>query len=499
MTDSSHDARARLRAELRFALIAPLLTQPPGPGELKTRLLAMANTPVYDRVSKREVRLGASTLERWYYRAKDVSDPISALTDKTRCDVGTSKVLGPEHLEVLESQHRAHPSWTYQLHADNLKAECKANPSLLRTIPSYSVVRRAMQGRGWLRSTKRFPDTEGGRRAQHAHEHLETRSYEVAHVLGLWHLDFHHGSQRVVLPDGSWVTPHCMAILDDNSRLCCHIQWYVHETAETLIHALIQAIEKRGLPRALMHDNGAAMMAEATQNGLRDIGITARPTLPYSPQQNGKQEKFWGGLEGRLVAMLDGVKNLTLEFLNRATQAWVEREYHRARHNELATSPLSAFLERPSVRRDPPARDVLTRAFTDQVQRVQRRSDGTITIEGVRFEVPDHLRTLPRVTVRFRPWDKREAWIVDERHPMTPIATIRPIDKTKNADGRRRERSAPTPIPTTPAQGGGVPALLRQYLEEYAASGLPPAYLALDSSDDDAHAADGSRLEDTHV
>ena len=41
--------------------------------------------------------------------------------------------------------------------------------------------------------------------------------------------------------------------------------------------------------------------------------------LPYSPQQNGKQENFWTRVEGRLMPMLEGEPELTLELLNRAT------------------------------------------------------------------------------------------------------------------------------------------------------------------------------------
>ncbi|MCW2311494.1 hypothetical protein M2244_001227 [Rhodoferax antarcticus] len=35
-------------------------------------------------------------------------------------------------------------------------------------------------------------------------------------------------------------------------------------------------------------------------------------TLPYSPYQNAKQESFWGRIEGRLMAMLEGDEGLTL-------------------------------------------------------------------------------------------------------------------------------------------------------------------------------------------
>ncbi len=50
---------------------------------------------------------------------------------------------------------------------------------------------------------------------------------------------------------------------------------------------------KRGLPRALMTDNGAAMLAEETRQGLSRLAIVHETTLPYSPYQNGKQEVFW--------------------------------------------------------------------------------------------------------------------------------------------------------------------------------------------------------------
>ena len=117
--------------------------------------------------------------------------------------------------------------------------------------------------------------------------------------------------------------PIALGILDDHSRLCCHVQWYLSETAEDLVHGLSQAIQKRGLPRALLTDNGSAMVAEEVTEGLLRLGIVHERTLPYSPYQNGKQEAFWGRLEGRLLNMLDGMPELTLEFLNqRPRRGW---------------------------------------------------------------------------------------------------------------------------------------------------------------------------------
>src|SRR6266478_3641355 len=155
-------------------------------------------------------------------------------------------------------------------------------------------------------------DTAGAQQAEARLELREVRSFEAEYVNGLWHLDFHHGSRKVLTARGEWMTPLLLGVLDDRSRLCAHLQWYLAETAENLVHGLSQAIQKRGLPRALLTDNGAAMVAEEVTEGLLRLGIVHERTLPYSPYQNGKQESFWGTLEGRLMTMLEGVAELSL-------------------------------------------------------------------------------------------------------------------------------------------------------------------------------------------
>jgi putative transposase len=51
---------------------------------------------------------------------------------------------------------------------------------------------------------------------------------------------------------------------------------------------------------------------------------------------------FWGPVEGRLIAMLEDVPDFTLSVLNEATQAWVEYEYNRKVHSEIAKPPSRA-------------------------------------------------------------------------------------------------------------------------------------------------------------
>jgi hypothetical protein len=270
---------------------------------------------------------------------------------------------------------------------------------------------------------------------------------------------------------------HLFGMLDDRSRLGCHLQWYWAEAAQTLVHGFCQGVQKRGMPRALLTDNGSAMLATETTEGLSRLGIVHHTTLPYTPEQNAKQESFWGQIEGRLLPMLEGVPDLTLELLNRATLAWLELEYNRKLHSEIGTTPLARFLEGPSVLRPSPSSDELRRAFRREESRTQRRSDGTVSIDGVRFEIPSRYRALARPTVRWSSWELSTAELVDGRTGVH-LATLLPLDKEKNADALRRvidtepdEASAAAPV--------GIAPLLREMMSEYAATGLPPAYLAL--------------------
>ena len=176
------------------------------------------------------------------------------------------------------------------------------------------------------------------------------------------------------------------------------------------------------------------------------------------------------------MPMLEGEPVLTLELLNRATQAWVEQEYHRTVHGELGKTPLQRYLEGPDVGRDSPSSEALRRAFRMEVSRQQRKSDGTVTVEGVRFEVPSAYRTLARVRLRVARWDLSSVDLVDPRMG-THLATLLPLDKLKNADRARRVLADVATPPSPSKKPPGIAPLMRQLMAEYAATGLPPAYL----------------------
>lgn len=228
-----------------------------------------------------------------------------------------------------------------------------------------------------------------------------------------------------------------------------------------------------------MTDNGAAMQADEFRQGLHTLSILHETTLPYSPYQNAKQESFWATLEGRLMAMLEAVADLTLERLNVITQAWVEQAYHRTLHSEIGVCPLRRYLDSPTVGRDCPGSETLRRAFRSLVTRRQRRSDGTLSLAGVRFEVPARYRHLQTLPVSYARWDLSAVDLIDP-DTLNPLCSLHPLDKTANADAKRRRIQSdevPTFEVSSSRTSAALPPLLKKLLADYAATGLPPAYL----------------------
>jgi transposase InsO family protein len=480
MSDESGISRSHERwARFRFSVVGPLLAAPPERGQLQSQLEKLAAQKWRHPINGQWVQFGLSTLERWFYLAlREKQDPVAALRRKPRSDQGQHPALSQPLREALTLQYQQHPNWSYQLHADNMAALAEQQPAL-GAKPSYASILRFMKAHGLCKRRRQGPvHSPGARAAEHRFENREIRSYESQYVNALWHLDFHHGSVRVLLDHGQWAYPLLLGTLDDHSRLCCHAQWYLSEGAEELCHGLSQGFQKRALPRALMSDNGSAMLAAETVQGLHRLGIVHETTLPYSPYQNGKQEVFWVQIEGRLLPMLEGVADLTLSQLNEATQAWVEMEYNRKTHSELGMSPLQCYLHHKDVGRPCPASEELRLAFTAELGRSVRRSDGTLSLEGVRFELPSRYGHFERVTLRVASWNLSRVYLSDPNSGAI-LCRLYPLDKTKNAQGQRAAKSLPLGPSVAPAPATMAP-LLQKLIKDYATTGLPPAYLPKD-------------------
>src|SRR5690606_10948975 len=213
------------------------LSSPPERGELKGLLQQLAAKPYVHPTRDKVVHFAVATIERWYYRARETHKPIVALERKVPKHAGAHPSVSAALGAAIVQQYRQHPTWSYQLHYDNLQTLVRDDTNL-GALPSYPTVRRYMNSCGMLRQRYRRSRKERTAHGDVEVQVRERRSVEHAYVHGLWHLDFRQGSRQVLLPSGQWRNTFLLGVLDDCSRLCWHAQWYLEEDTASLVHGL---------------------------------------------------------------------------------------------------------------------------------------------------------------------------------------------------------------------------------------------------------------------
>ncbi len=133
-------------ARLRLLIIGQLLAAPPARGELKPRLSELGRQRWRHPMHGGEVRLGVSTLERWFALARRSPDPAAMLSTMPRADAGRMRAIGAALADAIRAQYAAHPKWNIQLHYDNLRVSVDK-----AALPSYATVLRFFRAQGlWL-------------------------------------------------------------------------------------------------------------------------------------------------------------------------------------------------------------------------------------------------------------------------------------------------------------------------------------------------------------
>jgi putative transposase len=419
---------------------------------------------------------GLSTIERWYYKAlRSKAGPVEALNGaKSAPTTGSIPRLSLPGIRLLTEQHRQHPSWSYQLHFDNLAVVVEQQPQA-NPMPSYASVLR------YMKATGLFKRPAAGRPQSLARKRRSTASKPGRSAATRANMSTDSGIWIFITAPCAccWTTANgpirsCWASWM-TARVCAAISNGIWPKGLANCATAGPGFSKAGFAPRPLSDNGSAMLAAETVQGLARLGIVHETTLPFSPYQNGKQEVFWGQIEGRLLPMLETVTDLSLRQLNEATLAWVEMEYNHKTHSELGMSPLHCYLQHKDVGRPCPTSEQLQLAFTKEIRRTQRRSDGTITLAGIRFEIPSRYGHFPWVSVRVATWDLSRVHLSDPQSGAI-LCRLYPLDKNKNAQGQRARQSHAAGgggyrrLP--PGRGAIAPETHQRLRPDRAASGL---------------------------
>lgn len=147
------------------------------------------------------------------------------------------------------------------------------------------------------------------------------------------------GRQRIIL-----------GLIDHGSRACLRLQHVTSKSSLSILHELVLAMRRFGIPKLIRTDNEACFTSVVLCMPLRMLGIRLQRSAPNCPWQNGRIERLFGTLKAVLnrITVLDG-HELSLRL------AEFRCFYNHVRpHQHLAgRTPAEAWDERAKANRRP--------------------------------------------------------------------------------------------------------------------------------------------------
>lgn len=420
--------RAKAVALWRYEQIEPALAV--RAREARGALLrALARVPIV-WLSGLTRRISLATLYRWL--AAYVRGGLEALRPKRRKDAGRTKAVLPA--DVVRA--------AYVILADDPEVSFTLLKALLYADPELDL-----RGRGikLARSTlaRRLQALPGYARLQRARLYKRRRGRFVARrPHQIWHLDA-KGPITVRLRSGPRLVFHVLSVIDDASRACLATIVAPSPDLCAAVRVFRLAAKRWGLCDFVYADRASIFDSLAFRSGLAQLGSHRIRVRPRNPEANGKIEAYHRVLVAWYTGRLARQQVVDLEHLQMLLDAVIEVVYQDHHHRQLRRSPRAALDGKCSSRRIAAAR--LEDAFREERVLKAHPKTGEVTIAGVTYLVPEHLRG-QRLTFLVDPEPAVPPLCVEpgtERGLALARAAVRPEDAV---DGPAPERWGRGPL-----------------------------------------------------
>ncbi|MGH3951088.1 MAG: DDE-type integrase/transposase/recombinase [Pseudonocardiaceae bacterium] len=409
--------RDTLVALARWQVIAVAADERLTPSQRGLMLSELA-TQVHRDVDGRPRRYTVRTLYRWLAAWRERG--FDGLKPARRRDAGTHRTAS-EVLGVAAALRREEPA----------RSAAQVAEVLART-------RAATVG---PRTLQRFFAANGLDRARLEGRHRAYGRFEAAACGDLWIADAWDGP---ALAELGGKHAQLFSLLDDHSRLMPGAAFYPDVGEHSFQRCLRKAIARRGIPRVLYIDNGAAFASGQLKLICARLGIRITHSRPYRPQGRGKKERAYRTIAEQFAVEAAVADITTLEQLNRYFLAWVEQVYHHRIHRGTGQPPLQRWLAGPSAIRPAPDPAALADAFWWTQTRVVTRT-ATVSLHGNLYQV-DPVLVGRRVQLRYDPEDLT---VVQVWHHDQPAGTAAGAELRTHADPKLRATNHAEPGPPT--------------------------------------------------
>lgn len=382
MTHDEEVKRIEEVALFRYGLIADLVHLTPGTRGLYQRLLTKAEGE-YQIPGTTRIRVAAETMRDWLKEYRKTG--FDGLKPRPRKDAGESRALPKEVADLLVTIKDNNPEFSVQLVIKEALTSQQVPPEL---VLAPTTVHRVLSRAGLMR--KEDGGAEGDR-----------RRFAFQKAGELWMSDVMHGPAVVV---GGKVRrkSYLIAFIDDATRVVPFAVFALSENTAAFLPALKQAVLRRGVPKRLFVDNGAAYRSHHLSLVCAKLGITLIHARAYAPESKGKQERWFRTVRMQLLPTLTEADTSSLEAINRRLWGYVESEYHQTPHRGLdRETPLDRWAKcADEVKYLPPQDDFDALFLSEAKRKVQK--DRTVSLNGLVYEV-DAAFVGATVTLRFDP------------------------------------------------------------------------------------------------
>ncbi len=259
--------------------------------------------------------------------------------------------------------------------------------------------------------------------------------FEAAGRNDLWTGDAMHG------PVVGGRKAYLLAFIDDHSRLLAGYLWTWAEDTVRLESALRPGLAARGVPRAVLVDNGSAFVSAPFLRACAVLGVRLIHAKPRAATTKGKIERFFRTVRSQFVVEVEARGVDSLAELNTLFSAWVEVVYHRRVHSETGQAPLERFEAggMPAL----PSRTQLHEAFLWSETRTVTKT-ATVSLHGNSFEV-DAALVGRRAELVFDPFDLTA---IEVRFEGRSMGAAVPVRISRHTHPKARPEGPPAPAPT---------------------------------------------------
>jgi transposase InsO family protein len=416
MNDNDDDKQRRKAVALfRYGLIADLLHWPRGKCGL-TAEIEKKTEREYDIPGSQRSHVAPETIRDWLkaYRRSG----FDALLPKPRSDRGQARAIPQPAADLLCMIKEDKPALSVRMVIEAARAS-KEVPEDLELAPA--TVHRLLSRAGLMDRKPETPTSNDRRRF----------SFEKAGEL--WMSDVMHGPPVAVEGKRKRKT-YLISFLDDATRVIPYAAFALGENVACFMPVFEQAIRRRGIPKRLYVDNGAAYRSQHLSLVCAKLGITLIHARPYQPAGKGKKERWYREVRRQCLATLREQDTASLDALNRRLWSWVEGEYHLAPHKGLdGETPLDRWARvSDEVRLPEPHIDLGDLFLFEDKRKVHK--DRTVSLGGVIYEV-DAALVGETVTLRFDP--ARAGKAIQVWHKGKKVGLARRIDAYANCFVKR--------------------------------------------------------------